>query len=191
MPSRIAQGIIAAFALGTLTMFYVSQILSSTDPYPNQHHRISSVTPAVIERPDERVADYTYWLTIFTFGLFAVAAIQGYILIRAERVATRNADAANEAAAAAKRAAEATSEIDRAFVYLKTVEIVVARGPSTMGAHGWIEGQVAGCTFNPIWGNSGRTPTRRMLTNVHIDEVGPEVPVKVVLTDRKKPARGG
>lgn len=105
-------------------------------PYQHNSSRIigNELAPPVTEKPDERVADYTYWLTIFTFGLFAVAAIQGYILIRAERVATRNADAANEAAAAAKRAAEATSEIDRAFVYLKTVEITVARGPSTMGA---------------------------------------------------------
>jgi hypothetical protein len=47
-----------------------------------------------LEKPDDRIAEYTLWLAVLTGGLVLVSAGQGYFLLRADRTARMSAEAA-------------------------------------------------------------------------------------------------
>jgi hypothetical protein len=95
-----------------------------TNNSSNANPKASRSAIAVPETPEDRIAIYTWWLTTFTCCLVVVSAFQGWVLIRADRTANRNADAAIKAAEAAQlqaRAAVAAEISDLAVVSIMLV----------------------------------------------------------------------
>ena len=154
--------------------------------------------PTVVEKADDKIARYTEWLAILTGGLVLVSAVQIWFLIQADRTAQKTAGAALKAAEATESSVEvarsALRDTERPFVYLKTVEVLVEKGPSTAGMGTAIEFEearpVIGFTFTPLWGNSGRTPARRILTYSSIKRFGPQLPANVHFDENVIPQSG-
>jgi hypothetical protein len=85
MKQRIPElliGFLLAIALCAIGLVFVPSLL------PDGAHLTGH------EAADERVARYTWWLAILTFGLVLVSGFQGFFLIRADRTARMSADAA-------------------------------------------------------------------------------------------------
>jgi hypothetical protein len=70
------------------------------------------------EDANDRIARYTFWLAVLTGCLVGVAGFQGYFLLRADKTARISANAAIEAANAAKRNADALISSERAHLYV-------------------------------------------------------------------------
>jgi hypothetical protein len=83
---------------------------SAIEKAGNQAHKHASVI-ALPKSPDERIADYTWWVAAFTFSLTLVSAFQIFFLIRADKTARETADAA-------KRNADALISSERAHLYV-------------------------------------------------------------------------
>lgn len=95
---------------------------------------------------EDRIADYTWWLSAFTLALVVVSAVQIGFLIRADKTARLSADAA-------KASADALPKTERAFVFCQNIpEMTILderKIPTTF-------------IYRPEWRNSGTTPTKRM-----------------------------
>ena len=193
-------GALCAACLGILALFFLGSLVwmpskctrdSSDDCAMSAKTRLIQV--AIEERADDKIARYTEMLAFFTAALVLVSAVQIWFLTQADRTAQKTAGAALKAAIATENSVEvakiALRDTERAFVYLKTVEVLVKRGPSTIGAYGAIEGPILGCIFTPIWANSGRTPARRMLTCSHIEKFGAKLPDDISFDERRIPRR--
>jgi hypothetical protein len=111
----------AAFAIGIV--FY-----SSRHP-PQQSEQQSSAEHSAkktdnisdAEKADDRIARYTLWLAVLTGGLVLMAGIQGYFLLRSDKTARTAADAAKLSAEAAKASADMVPNVERAYVFIKTM----------------------------------------------------------------------
>ena len=88
---------VAVFAMGSVFGFsFVEQRLSSLPP-SNQEvaerndKATKGATPTLTIAPpisaEDRIADYTWWLSAFTLGLAAVSSLQIFFLIRADKTA--------------------------------------------------------------------------------------------------------
>jgi hypothetical protein len=71
-------------------------------------HKSASV--AAEQKADDRIADYTWWLTFFTAILGGASIFQAYFLIRADKTARISADAAKDSADAAQLGANVARE---------------------------------------------------------------------------------
>ena len=193
-------GPLCAGLLIALTFFYVGEIWVSpeceTDPSGYGCAKIAKLKhyQAILpEKSDDKIARYTEMLAFFTGALALVSAVQIWFLTQADRTAQKTASAALQAAVATENSVEvaktALRDTERAFVYLKTVEVLIERAPSTMGAYGAIDGRIIRLTLTPIWANSGRTPARRMLTCSYIEKFGPILPDDIIFDKQKTPRR--
>jgi hypothetical protein len=93
MLDRVIGGVCAAL-LAALAIFYLTQILESLYDKPNRSahyardYKASSEPPGIaVEKADDRIADYTWWLTLITAALVVVSLFQGCILILSNRTA--------------------------------------------------------------------------------------------------------
>jgi hypothetical protein len=109
---RTVQGLICAALLGALALFYVDQIWHSGECSQEprklgcaQSRVALSHSVSVLEKTDERIADYTEWLAILTGALAAVSLLQIFFLIRAENLTRHSVDATNALAGAATKQA--------------------------------------------------------------------------------------
>lgn len=88
-----------------LAILFVLTVVDLAPPQP-QHQANYSGTPTETKNepaprtPDERIANYTWWLAVFTAVLGTVALVQIYFLIRADGTARISAEAANRSAKA-------------------------------------------------------------------------------------------
>jgi hypothetical protein len=110
------------------------------------------------------------------------------------RVALKGVIATLKAAKAAEDSVDiaktALRDTERAFVYLKNIDIHFERSPTTMGANGPVEGHIVNFTVTPNWANSGKTPARRIRLNFNMEAFGPELPDKFDFPDSRKPRHG-
>jgi hypothetical protein len=174
------QGSKGAASIAIAVLVFIAALASWSGTQP------ASAPIAIEEKADDKIARYSEWLAILTGGLVLVSAVQIWFLTLADRTAQKTAGAALKAAEATESSVEiaksALRDTERPFVYLKTVEVLTERGPSTtgyidpQGTIGQIKGKITGCTFTPVWGNSGRTPARRILTYSNIKKFGPQLP---------------
>lgn len=98
---------------------------------------------------EDRVADYTMWLTIFTAVLAAVSIVQICFLLRSDKTARISSEAAKKSA-----------EIAEAALVAGTRAIVSVSGLTSfweLGAEGTLNWR-----FRPQWRNAGKTPTKNM-----------------------------
>jgi hypothetical protein len=100
----------------------------------------------------QRVADYTWWLSLFTLSLFVVAAVQAYLFVRQLKLIRQSARDATIAAEAATANAKAVVENQRPFV-----------GPITTSTNNTAFAVGGGYRrFHVLIMNSGRSPAQRM-----------------------------
>src|ERR1700739_3949928 len=78
---------------------------SAADQYDKEQAKV--VAP---ERADDRVATYTLWLTVFTALLVLVSAVQGYLILRAEKLTRQSLRVSILQAVRAKNAADKQSK---------------------------------------------------------------------------------
>jgi hypothetical protein len=160
-----------------------------------------AAAPSVTEeKAEDKIARYTEWLALLTGGLVLVSAVQIWFLTQADRTARKTAGAALKAAEATESSVEiaksALRDTERPFVYLKTVDVLIERAPSTFGpidhtgTLGTILGKIISCTFTPLWGNSGRTPARRVLTYSNIKKFDSQLPDSVSFDEDVIPKSG-
>jgi hypothetical protein len=101
------------------------------------HKRASNI--AVPHAADEKIADYTWWLSAFTLALVVVSAFQGYFLIRADNTARITASAAQKSADASLAAERA-----RFFIVIEQhnlteiINNVETRGALASGENFWV-----------------------------------------------------
>jgi hypothetical protein len=156
---------------------------------PAAHETIADVSA-------EDVAYYTKVLAWFTAVLAIVSAAQGVLLFRADKTARLSADAALKAAKATENSVEvaktALRDTERAFVYLKTIEVRFERAPPWMRVNGReVDGRVLSFSLTPVWANSGKTPAMKMLLNVETEVFPcPEAPDKIGFQDDGTPRHG-
>ena len=96
-------------AMLAVAIFAMGMTFQSSLPPPNQEaaqtsnpsaeHSSTKITGP--NSPDERIANYTWWLSAFTLALVVVSAFQGFFLIRADKTARTAANAADLNARAA------------------------------------------------------------------------------------------
>jgi hypothetical protein len=155
-------GIVSSLLLGALTAFYAIQILYFSGYGQHQHafayprhepQRYGS--ELTVEKPDERIADYTWWLTAFTLALAAISAFQGFVLFRSDRTASRVAAAAHLSAKAALDGLDHTKDVDVTTqrAYMGRLSAVQLRPFTTLDGK-----RVDRVEYTPIWENNGQTP---------------------------------
>jgi hypothetical protein len=102
----------AALALAALFVLGVYGVWLSPLPPPNQHTieknsysaKNSSAYVAAPELAEDRIADYTWWLSAFTLALVVISVSQIFFLTRADKTARTAAEAAKKSAEVAERA---------------------------------------------------------------------------------------
>jgi hypothetical protein len=82
--------------------------------HPDQGDKLNA--PAEVVRPDERIADYTFWLMAFTGILGVVSIVQFYFLVRSDQTTRKIANASILQAKAAVGAELPILVAERAFV---------------------------------------------------------------------------
>lgn len=105
---EIVLGVLFAVAIFAMGMLFQSSL-----PSPNQqaaqggNHSAENRPPKIAgpDSPDERIANYTWWLSAFTLALVAVSGFQIFFLTRADKTARITAEAAMLSAKAAVRIA--------------------------------------------------------------------------------------
>lgn len=112
-------------------------------PYEEGGQKQSSTKAADPRRADERLADYTLWLTILTGALVGVSATQIHFLIRADKTARITAEAAKESS-------DALPRIERAYLFVDRAETQRLK-PS-------VSGLFHGKPRTIVFKNYGRTP---------------------------------
>jgi hypothetical protein len=139
---------------------------ASLPPIPPQHSTEQSSTgprfkqkinsTVLIKTADDRIADYTWWLTFFTAVLGGASIFQAYFLIRADATAKIAADAARKSA---DTAADTAKKELRAYVNVATAR--VHNLEKTSGRHIIVETR-----------NFGKTPAHdeRFLCGEHVRE---------------------
>jgi len=157
MKFRITELFLGVFL--TVAIFAMGFLFASSLPSNNQQATESSSHQAEKSAahitgpnsPDERIANYTWWLSAFTLALVVVSGFQIFFLTRADKTARISADAAKDSAEVAKAALVSTQ---RAFVFLKKFNA------------GFIfdNGTVHHIVFHPEWENGGATPARNLKT---------------------------
>lgn len=136
---------------------------------------------------DDPVATFTAMLTVFTAVLAVVAIVQIYFLTKADNIARIAAEAAKASAIAAtdqvSLSKEALITTERAFVYCERVNSIWTADKITELVVKW--------TFQPIWKNSGKTPTKRAINKISwwigVD-VG-DIPANFDFTDANNPGQ--
>jgi hypothetical protein len=97
-------GVLCAFALGALALFYASQSFKCTNNAIGEgcsgHAKAKSYEVALAEKADDRIANYTLWLAVFSGLLFVTSVVQWRALIKTDQTAQRTADAAIDTAKA-------------------------------------------------------------------------------------------
>lgn len=139
--------IISAALLALLAGLYGWQIRSSTNDNNNKNqHRPSHQTleKATPETPDERIADWTEYLGIFTALLVSISAIQIFFLIRADKTARDNAQAVLRSVVTSENTAERQL---RAYVFVHETDV-------------WVSAKASGkyVVFKITFQNFGQTP---------------------------------
>jgi hypothetical protein len=155
---EVLLGSIALAAIVGLAI--VAVLISSQAPQgqTQQHAQIQpsnepqNITDA--ERSDDRIARYTLYLAVFSGLLLIVAVFQIWLLLRAETVAEKSANAANKSAEIAERALIAGERAFISVTFQPSANIDVATG------------NIIGWSFTPVWYNSGNTPTRDMQNHI-------------------------
>jgi hypothetical protein len=118
-------------ALLTVAVFAMGFVIALSMPPPEQKIE-SSNKQKPIEESHERTAEqqiayYTKWLAWFTGALVAVAGIQGYFLLRADKTARITADAA-------KQSADGLRDAERPHMVLSELKITgIRRPPDSQG----------------------------------------------------------
>jgi hypothetical protein len=105
---------------------------------------------AVQASAEDRVADYTFWLMVFTAALATISAIQIWFLIRSDNTARMSAEAAKKSA-----------EVAEAALVAGTRAIVSTAGFTAFWESGADANQI-NWRFRPKWRNDGKTPTQNM-----------------------------
>jgi hypothetical protein len=137
-PRRCIFAILCGALLASLAIFYGTQAWQSSK-YPHNPEKQSASADAKTSSPgktppesgDEKLADYTWWLSAFTLFIGVVGIGQFFFLMRADGTARTAADAARDTAKATDDAvtlARKSSEIQlRAYLTVKraTVKNVV------------------------------------------------------------------
>jgi len=93
-----------ALALAALFVIAVYGVSLSSRPHQNSNTIAKGNDPPHITPPEsaeERIADYTWWLSCFTLALVVISTFQISFLIRADKTARITADAAKLSAEAA------------------------------------------------------------------------------------------
>jgi hypothetical protein len=101
---EIVLGALLAAAIFAMGMTFESSLPSLNQEAAQARDSSAKHSAAKIigpNSPDERIANYTWWLAVLTGGLVVVAACQGFFLIRADRTARISANAATSAVEAA------------------------------------------------------------------------------------------
>jgi hypothetical protein len=96
-------------ALLTVAVFAMGMLFDSSRHPPQQTEQSSSAHQAdhksdnisEAEKADDRIARYTLWLAILTGGLVVASVVQGYFLLRSDKIARIAANAADLSAKAA------------------------------------------------------------------------------------------
>ena len=87
-----------------LALLIIAIVFGTNNPQGDTKAAGNSHSQEERKKPDERVADYTWWLNVFTAILGGVAAMQVYFLKRTDETARVTAEAALQSANSAKEA---------------------------------------------------------------------------------------
>lgn len=105
---EIVLGALLAIAIFAMGMLFVSSLPSpqqqTTESSNNSTQNSTQNSAAHVagpNSPDERIANYTWWLSAFTLALVVVSCFQGFFLIRSDKTARITANAADLNARAA------------------------------------------------------------------------------------------
>ena len=127
--------------------------------YNNPISETAQIPAAIRASPEDRIADYTFWLTICTGGLVVIGAFQVWLLLGAEKTTRRAADAATESA---RIAASALTFTQRAWMSVKEHMCIPIRE---------VDGHILGWRLSVKWENVGNTPAKRVTAGVVVMEV--------------------
>jgi hypothetical protein len=97
----------------TVAVFAMGMVFESSHN-SSQPYKLNANSPSLSQThkdttAEERLADYTLWLAILTGGLVAMAGLQGFFLLRADKTASISAQAASASAEVARSALVASN----------------------------------------------------------------------------------
>jgi len=129
-------------AIGLALLFVAAIVGSSLNPPQHRAEnksRQESEIKADNRTADQRIADYTFWLFVFTGVLAGVAVFQLWIVWRGDRTTRIAADAAKTSADAASRQADSVVAIELPIFVIEDASILTSRSHGVeikLGNHG-------------------------------------------------------
>lgn len=159
----LGSAIVFAVCLIALMFFYASPSTAPESPkqqYSEEHralqHKSEAEKPFWEKATTDPVAAFTLFLVIFTAVLSGVGVIQLRLLLRAETVAERSANAAKDGADAAKKSADVAYQ-----TLLHTQRAVIVVSKIEAGAIVDPAGKVTAWSIQTLFKNSGPTSAKR------------------------------
>jgi hypothetical protein len=156
------------------TLVAVSSQHNSAHSQPQNPAKTESTEIAASKNVEDRLANYTLWLVIFTavlagstIGLWIVTWRSGIRQSKDMERATTVATDATKAAITSNQIAVTNAEQQlRAYVTARDMSLRTHRRPAQMGAHGVVEGAIHTYELAAILHNGGQTPATNVVINV-------------------------
>jgi hypothetical protein len=150
MLSKKQTGVIAILLGASLAVGWFDGQSSRNSPRyekPNPTDQHTNTKPAEI-RPDERIANYTWWLAVLTGALVMVSLGQGFFLLRSNKTARM-------AAIAAQKSADFIPAIERSYVFMQISYFTFQLTPVQVGTE---RSKVYSLSVRFNFINHGKTP---------------------------------